>query len=374
MKKTISKNKSNAKTKTTNKKIKNKKTTKSESTKTNNSKTIKTKLNTKKNVFTKSKNPSLNNKKFSFFQRFVGLIELGRPVEWSKSLLNMFLAFLMVFYIYNINPNPFVFVLGFFSVAFLWSGLYALNDFTDWKIDLLHETKKNRPIPSGRVNPKQGLLFSLLLIVVSFSIPLFLNNMLLLFCLGAMLLNQLFYTMKPYRLKSRKVCDVISGSMINPFFRYLSGIVLFVSFSRLINSPFPILPVIFVVGIQFSGYFLYRLFSKKHDKLIKMKSSVALLPEKWVKTISYGVLGISVLAYFSLLLNGLFFRIDFLGFLPPQYFLAIIIVAFFVLIIPSIRQAIVNPQKANMKSSYRILYFMNISFVLANLIIFIFLA
>ena len=188
-----------------------------------------------------------------------------------------------------------------------------------------------------------------------------------------MLLNQLLYTMEPYRLKSRKVFDVISGSMINPFFRYFSGIVLFISFSRLVSNPFPILPIIFVVGIQFSGYSLYRLFSKSHDTKIKMKSSVALLPEKLIKTVSYFVLAISILSYFLLLVNGLFFQNKLLGFLPPQYFLAIIIVALFVLSIPSLRLAILNPQKADMKSSYRLLYLMNVSFVIANLIIFIFL-
>ncbi|MDD4251122.1 MAG: UbiA prenyltransferase family protein [Candidatus ainarchaeum sp.] len=328
------------------------------------------KLMKKKSVVKNQKEQKIQ---YPLIQKIFGLIELGRPIEWSKSLLNMFLAALMVYYIYNIFPNPIVFLIGFASVAFLWSGLYALNDYTDWKIDLLHPIKKNRPIPSGKVTPKQGFIFSIILILISFSITFLINNFLLFFCLSAMLLNQLLYTMEPYRLKSRKVFDVISGSMINPFFRYFSGIVLFISFSRLVSNPFPILPIIFVVGIQFSGYSLYRLFSKSHDTKIKMKSSVALLPEKLIKTVSYFVLAISILSYFLLLVNGLFFQNKLLGFLPPQYFLAIIIVALFVLSIPSLRLAILNPQKADMKSSYRLLYLMNVSFVIANLIIFIFL-
>ncbi|MFA5763923.1 MAG: UbiA prenyltransferase family protein [archaeon] len=311
-------------------------------------------------------------KEYTFKEKIFGLAELGRPIEWSKSLLNMFLASLIAYYIYNSIFDPLIFIIGFLSVAFLWSGLYALNDYTDWKIDLVHSTKKNRPIPSGKVSPKQGFIFSIVLIVASFLIAFELNNFLLVLCLGAMVLNQLLYTMDPFRLKSRKIFDIISGSMINPFFRYFSGIVLFVSLYRLQTYPFPIFPVLFVIGIQFSGYTLYRLFSKSHDKKIKMKSTVAILPEKIVKIMAYGVMGIAILSYLGLLINGITFKIAALGYLPGQYFIAILIVAVVILVQPSLRYAILNPQKADMKSSYRLLYGMNIAFVIANLLIFIF--
>ena len=157
--------------------------------------------------------------------------------------------------------------------------------------------------------------------------------------------------------------------MINPFFRYFSGIVLFVPAMMVATTPFPILPVLFVIGIQFSGYTLYRLFSKGHDKKLKMKSTVASFPEKYVKGVAYGVIGIAILSYFGLLVNG-FFKIGAIGFLPPQYFGAIIIVAIVVLAIPSLRNAIISPQKADLKNSYRILYGMNVAFILGNAIIF----
>jgi heme o synthase len=314
----------------------------------------------------------MENKTYSLKEKLLGLGELGRPIEWSKSLLNMFLAALISYYIYNSTLNPIIFIAGFLSVAFLWSGLYALNDYTDWKIDLIHSTKKNRPIPSGKVTPKQGFAFSIVLILASFLIAFGLNNFLLVLCLGAMLLNQLLYTMDPFRLKSRKIFDIISGSMINPFFRYFSGIVLFVSFYRLQTYPIPIFPILFVIGIQFSGYTLYRLFSKKHDKKIKMKSTVAMLPENVVKIVAYSVMGVAILSYIGLLINGITFKIAALGYLPGQYFFAILIVAAVILVQPSLRSAILNPQKADMKSSYRLLYGMNIAFVIANLLIFIF--
>ena len=157
--------------------------------------------------------------------------------------------------------------------------------------------------------------------------------------------------------------------MINPFFRYFSGIVLFVPAIIIANVAFPILPVLFVVGIQFSGYTLYRLFSKKHFKKLKMKSTVATLPENLIKSIAYGVMGIAIFSYLGLLING-FFKITWLGFLPIEYFGAIIIVAIVILAVPSLRNAIINPQKADLKNSYRILYGMNVAFIIGNAIIF----
>ena len=321
----------------------------------------------KKNSTKKRTSKKQTKKEYSASDRILGLVELGRPVEWSKSLLNMFIALLMAFYIYQVSVDLVTFVIGFFAVAFLWSGLYALNDFTDWKIDKLHERKKKRPIPCGKVTPKQGLAFSLILLIISFGIAFALGNFLLLMCLLIMLTNQLLYTTKPWRLKSRKFLDVISGSMINPFFRYFSGIVLFVPAFALFAQVTPILPILFVVGIQFSGYSLYRLFSKSHDKKLKMKSSVALLPEKLVKQIAYIVMLIAGLSYLGLLFNGTFFKIDFLGWLPVQYWGAIVIVLLFA---PFLKGAIKKPQNADMKSSYRLLYGMNVVFVIANAIIF----
>ncbi len=307
------------------------------------------------------------NKSFSLKEKLFAFVELGRPVEWSKSLLNMFLATMIAFYVFGAQLDFFIFVLGFIAVAFLWSGLYALNDYTDHRIDLLHEVKKKRPLPSGKLSPRQGLAFSMILIVISFLIALTLGGGLIVLCLLAMLVNQLLYTMKPFRLKSRKVFDVISGSMVNPFFRYFSGMVLFVPAGILLTTFNPILPIIFVVGIQFAGYSLYRLFSKKHDKKVNMKSSVALLPETLIKNVSYFVMAIAALSYIGILVNGATLKIKFLGYLPPQYLIAVVIVIAFA---PLLKGAVVSPDKADMKKSYRLIYTANIIFVLANALVF----
>ncbi len=340
---------------------------------------VKRKAKAKKSISRKAKaKPKRNTKhterktktpKYSSKEKVFGLIELGRPLEWSKTLLNMFLAAMMAFYVFGIRPLDLgIFVIGFISVAFLWSALYALNDYTDRFIDAQHRVKKNRPIPSGKVSPACALKFVGLLLIISFGIAYYLNNFLLGMCLLIMVANQLLYTMEPYRLKSRKYIDFVSGSMINPIFRYFSGMVLFVPAGILFFNQTPILPLLFVICMQFGGYSLYRLFSKKDDKKFKMESSVAKISENKVKMVSYFAIGVAILSYILMLVNGSTYRSLSLGYLPQQFAWALVLPLLF---IPLLKDAILNPGKASMKTSYRAIYVMNIAFISANILIFI---
>ncbi len=306
------------------------------------------------------------NKGFSLKEKLFGLAELGRPIEWSKSLMNMVLATMIAITMFYALFDITIFALGFASVALLWAGLYALNDYTDWRIDARHEVKKRRPIPSGKVLPFQALLFSLVLILISVGISFVLGNFLLLLCLLAMITNQLLYTYEPYRLKSRKFFDLVSGSMVNPFFRYLSGFVLFVPASAINRVSFPLLPVLFVVGVQFGGYTLYRLASKKNDVKEKMRSTIAMLSVKQIKTLTYSVITIAIASYLLLFLNFLTLRIFWLGYLPLKFLWAIVPVIIF---LPMLWNSIKNPLKMNMKKSYKATYYMTIAFLIANLVI-----
>lgn len=307
-------------------------------------------------------------KKYSLAEKVFGLVELGKPGQWSKPLLNMVIAALIAFYVFSAQVSLELFVMGFISVAMLWSGLYALNDFTDRKMDAAHPVKRNRPIPSGKVSPKQALFFSVFFITLAlFVAGSIIGNTLLALCLLIMLTNQLFYTLKPWRLKSRKIFDVISGSMINPIFRYMSGLVLFMPFHGPAANAFPILPIIFFVAMQFSGYSLYRASSKGHDIKMKMKSTIAAFDEKKVKLASYIAAAIGVLAYLGMIVNGITEMNPNLGYLPFQYIWSIIPVLFF---LPILKSAILNPEKSDLTSTYRVFYAMTTAFIISNVLVF----
>lgn len=300
----------------------------------------------------------------------LGLIELMRPLEWSKSFGNALIGMLLAFYVGLATISITTFIIGTIGIILLWSGLYALNDYTDREADAKHKAKKLRPIPSGKVPPKIALLFSLVLIITPFFISLYLNNPLYALCLIFMLINQLLYTLKPFSLKKRPIVDFISGSMINPSFRYLTGWVLFVP---TFNAP--ILGFIFIIGIQLGGYMLYRIHSKDHDKKHGYKSSVVLFPEKIIKNTAYGVLIISLLSFSIILLQGITLHFGIyeenllrLGFLPIQYSIVLLIALYY---LPKLINPMKNPEKTKLNPIYRVTYSMNLIFIIVLLIVFL---
>lgn len=268
-----------------------------------------------------------------------GLFDLMRPAEWSKSLGNMVIAYIVASGFSGFDWLTFF--LGFLAVGpFLWGGLYTLNDYTDWQKDAKHAVKKNRAIPSGRVPPKIALAFSLTLLALSFAIGFFvIKKPLFVLCLGAMLANQFMYTLKPFELKKKFLLDMISGSLVNPFFRFYSGWFLAAS---AFNAPIEL--VVFVLGIQFGGYSLYRLASKSHEEELNYKSTAVVAGEKKIRLASYAGTILSGLAFLAAIISGV---------LPFKY---LFLAGVSVLPLPLYVSALSNPQKMNMKLVYTLIY------------------
>ncbi len=299
--------------------------------------------------------------------------DLVRPLEWSKTFGNMVFGYLIALFVSDgfvvfSNFDFFLFLTAFIAVGpFLWGGLYALNDLTDFHNDKKHSVKSSRPLASGKISEKNTFIFSLILIFLSlltgFFFFVFLNNFLFLFCLLAMLFNQILYTVKPFRFKSLPFLDLISGSVINPFFRFYAGWVLvFQSFNA------PLLILIFVVGIQFAGFALYRLNSRGHEKELGYKSSIVVFGEKKILFVSYAVGLIAVFSFVLMTLTKCFFPdLIFLGTLPSK-FLWLVVLS--IILLPLYLQALSDPQKMDIKKMHRIMYFHNLAFIFGFILLF----
>jgi len=284
---------------------------------------------------------------------FYGLLQLARPLEWSKSFGNMLVAAVTAGLWMNVPLDAMHFLTGFASLALLWSGLYALNDFTDRKADALHPEKKKRAIPSGKVSANATLVFSIALIAASITIAFFLNGFgLFMLCVLAMLANQLMYTMKPFNLKKRPIVDLISGSLINPIFRFYAGWVLFVP---AFNAPWQVL--LFILGVQFCGFALYRIYSKRHEQRLGMRSSVVLFGEQHLKKIAYVSLAIAALSYIYAILTVLPFRYLYLG-------LAML------LALPLYKSALKRPGDINHRKIYHLVYAQYLVFIALFLLLY----
>ena len=277
---------------------------------------------------------------------FYGLASLMRPTEWSKSFGNMAIAAVTAGLFLGAGINPLRFLIGFISLALLWSGLYTLNDYTDRKADALHPVKKKRAIPSGLVPAKVAFSFAIILILLSLGIAFYLNRAgLFTICILAMLANQIMYTTKPFSLKKKPIVDLISGSLVNPIFRFYAGWVLFVPF---FNAPWQVL--IFILGIQFGGFGLYRMASREHEKKLGLKSSVVLFGERNIRKLAYISLGVGALSYIYATFTVL----------PITYFFLGIAMLFAA---PLYKTALKNPQKIDMKKMYHTIYVQYLVFI-----------
>jgi 4-hydroxybenzoate polyprenyltransferase len=153
-----------------------------------------------------------------------------------------------------------------------------------------------------------------------------------------MFLNQLLYTTKPFCFKKRPVVDLVSGSLVNPVFRFYAGWVLFVP---AFNAP--LLVLLFILGIQFGGFGLYRMSSRGHEKKLGLKSSVVMFGEKNLKALAYVALAIGAISYVLAALTVL----------PITYLywgLAMLLFA------PLYRTALTKPEEINMKKMYWLVY------------------
>jgi len=119
------------------------------------------------------------------------IIRLLRPHQWIKNLFVFgVLIFSGNFFILNkLIPN----ILAFFLFCAASSGIYILNDILDVNLDIMHPTKKKRPIASGKIKIWEAYILFLVLISTALFFSFSLNFNLFLVISTYILLN-IFYS------------------------------------------------------------------------------------------------------------------------------------------------------------------------------------
>ena len=134
----------------------------------------------------------------------VGLIISMRPRQWPK---NAFVFVALLFDRKALDPTSVLAALAAFVLLCLMSSaVYLMNDLVDIESDRQHPTKKNRPLPSGRLNPRVAAVAALLLAAFSLAAGYWMNLQLAVILLLYLLL-QIAYT---FRLKHVVLLDVLT--------------------------------------------------------------------------------------------------------------------------------------------------------------------
>jgi 4-hydroxybenzoate polyprenyltransferase len=97
-----------------------------------------------------------------------------RPKQWTKNVL----LFAGLIFTSNLtDPRRMGMALLAFAIFCALSGvIYLINDIKDADSDRLHPKKKNRPIASGRLSPRNALIFAAFLTVGAFAASLLLDR------------------------------------------------------------------------------------------------------------------------------------------------------------------------------------------------------
>jgi protoheme IX farnesyltransferase len=134
--------------------------------------------------------------------------ELTKPKIWYLLVFTAFGAALTASFLFDISVTPLTWILLLGGVAAGSAAANTLTGYNDRDIDAIMERTKNRPIPSGRISPRNALIFGLILAAISLVCAWFIN----IWALGLMAFG-LFDNIIIYSkwLKRRSQSNIILG-------------------------------------------------------------------------------------------------------------------------------------------------------------------
>jgi 4-hydroxybenzoate polyprenyltransferase len=166
-------------------------------------------------------------------QNLRDLLLMMRPTQWFKSLFVVVGAAPALFLL---SPSESWFliiallIIGMADLVMVQGMSYIINDFSDLQHDVIHPTKKGRPLASGKVSP--GAAYALL-------IALFISSSILAYAIDVRILSINFvilalnalYSVRPFRLRDVFLVDILCIGWTAPL-RVLVGWFLFEPYNK----------------------------------------------------------------------------------------------------------------------------------------------
>ena len=107
--------------------------------------------------------------------RLKNYYELTKPKIWYLLVFTAFGAALTASFLFDIPISPMTWLLLIGGVAAGSAAADTLTGYNDRDIDAIMDRTKGRPIPSGRISPKNALAFGLALAAISLVCAWFIN-------------------------------------------------------------------------------------------------------------------------------------------------------------------------------------------------------
>ena len=195
----------------------------------------------------------------------IGYMLLFWPCSWGLTLAYDFSS--------DLNTYFFLLILFFLGSVLMRSAGCIVNDILDRKFDKKVSRTKERPIASGKISVKLGLVYSSVLCLLALMVLLNFNNLTILLALGSMPLAFTYPLMKRYTYWPQLFLGIT--------FNY--GLIL--GWTSVINE-INVIPVIFYLGAIFwtLGYdTIYGFQDLRDDEIIGLKSTSIKFKDKPIK-------------------------------------------------------------------------------------------
>lgn len=101
--------------------------------------------------------------------------ELTKPKIWYLLVFTAFGSALTASFLFDIPISPVTWILLLCGVAAGSAAADTLTGYNDRDIDAIMDRTKDRPIPSGRISPRNALIFGLILTAISLVFSWFIN-------------------------------------------------------------------------------------------------------------------------------------------------------------------------------------------------------
>jgi heme o synthase len=107
--------------------------------------------------------------------RIKNYYELTKPKIWYLLVFTSFGAALTASFLNHIPIQPLTWVLLIGGIAAGSAGADTLTSYNDRDIDAIMDRTRERPIPSGRISPKNAFIFGLILVTISLTFAWFIS-------------------------------------------------------------------------------------------------------------------------------------------------------------------------------------------------------
>lgn len=134
--------------------------------------------------------------------------ELTKPKIWYLLVFTAFGSALTASFLFDMQLSPLTWILLLAGVAAGSAAADTLTGYNDRDIDAIMDRTKDRPIPSGRISPKNALIFGLALTAIALIFSWFINIWAFLLMLFGLFDNIIVYSKW---LKRRSQLNIILG-------------------------------------------------------------------------------------------------------------------------------------------------------------------